>query len=46
MKEVIEVVSKQSKGEAILVTDVGQHQMIAQKFTNLKIEKAMLLLAA
>ena len=36
MKEVIEVVSKQSKGEAILVTDVGQHQMIAQRIYQFK----------
>jgi len=36
MKEVIEAVSTQSKGEAILVTDVGQHQMIAQRVYQFK----------
>ncbi len=36
MKEVIEAVSNQSKGEAILVTDVGQHQMIAQRVYQFK----------
>ena len=31
MQEVIEVLSEKSNGDAVIVTDVGQHQMIAQR---------------
>lgn len=36
MGEVIRVVSEITKGEAILVTDVGQHQMVASRYFNFK----------
>lgn len=34
MGEVIRIVSEKSKGEAVIVTDVGQHQMVAQRYYN------------
>lgn len=32
MAEVIDLLSKKTKGEAVLVTDVGQHQMMASRY--------------
>lgn len=36
MGEVVKELTEQSKGEAILVTDVGQHQMVASRYFNFK----------
>ncbi len=36
MAEVVNKISELSNGEAVLVTDVGQHQMIAQRYYNFK----------
>jgi acetolactate synthase I/II/III large subunit len=36
MGEVINLVSEASNGQATLVTDVGQHQMVAQRYYNYK----------
>jgi len=36
MAEVLNVLNEESKGEAIVVTDVGQHQMIAMRYYNFK----------
>jgi acetolactate synthase I/II/III large subunit len=36
MAEVINALSQKTKGEAILVTDVGQHQMIASRYYQFK----------
>lgn len=36
MGEVIKLVSEKSEGKAIVVTDVGQHQMVTQRFYNYK----------
>ncbi len=40
MAEVINQVNKESEGEAILVTDVGQHQMVACRYTQFKKSKS------
>ena len=40
MAEVIKQVNKESEGEAILVTDVGQHQMVACRYTQFKKSKS------
>ena len=40
MGEVIQNVNKHSKGEAIIVTDVGQHQMVACRYANFKQTKS------
>ncbi len=36
MAEVIEALNKATKGEAIIVSDVGQHQMIASRYSDFK----------
>lgn len=36
MGEVIHILSEQSGGEAVLVTDVGQHQMVASRYYDFK----------
>jgi len=36
MAEVVNQLSKKTKGEAILVTDVGQHQMVASRYYEFK----------
>lgn len=34
MAEVIEAINKETKGDAVIVSDVGQHQMIASRYAN------------
>jgi acetolactate synthase-1/2/3 large subunit len=36
MKEVIQLLSEKTKGEAIVVTDVGQHQMVTSRYYQYK----------
>ncbi len=36
MAEVIKLLNEQTKGEAIIVSDVGQHQMIASRYSSFK----------
>ncbi|MDZ4845925.1 MAG: biosynthetic-type acetolactate synthase large subunit [Chitinophagales bacterium] len=36
MAEIINVLSEKTKGEAVLVTDVGQHQMVATRYYKFK----------
>lgn len=40
MAEVIDRVNREAKGDAILVTDVGQHQMVACRYTEFKKSKS------
>lgn len=42
MAEVIEMVNKQSENEAIVVTDVGQHQMIACRYAKFNQSKSLI----
>jgi hypothetical protein len=43
MGETIEMINKHSKGDAIMVSDVGQHQMFTCAMPNLILPKVMLL---
>jgi acetolactate synthase I/II/III large subunit len=36
MGEVIQIINEKTKGDAIAVTDVGQHQMVASRYFNFK----------
>jgi len=40
MAEVIETLNDKTNGEAVIVSDVGQHQMIASRFANFKLPKS------
>jgi acetolactate synthase-1/2/3 large subunit len=44
MGETIEMINKHSKGDAIMVSDVGQHQMFTCRYANSILLKVMLLL--
>lgn len=46
MGEVLKEINQQTKGNAAIVSDVGQHQMIACRYANFNITKAILPLAA
>ncbi len=41
MGEVIRMITEKTKGEAILVTDVGQHQMIANRYFKFKNSRSL-----
>ncbi len=41
MGEVIRMITEKTKGEAILVTDVGQHQMIANRYFKFKHSRSL-----
>ncbi len=40
MAEVIEAINKETKGEAVIVSDVGQHQMIASRYANFELPQS------
>lgn len=40
MAEVMKILNQQTKGEAVIVSDVGQHQMIACRYANFKQSKS------
>ena len=40
MAEVIKSINNNTEGESILVTDVGQHQMVACRYTKFKLSKS------
>jgi len=42
MAEVVAAVSAESKGEAVVVTDVGQHQMIAARYSRYKNTRSLI----
>jgi acetolactate synthase I/II/III large subunit len=46
MAEVIDALNDLTKGDAVMVTDVGQHQMVTCRYANLFNQKAMLLQGA
>jgi acetolactate synthase-1/2/3 large subunit len=40
MAEVVQALNNETKGEAVIVSDVGQHQMIASRYSNFKNTKS------
>lgn len=40
MSEVLKLLNNKTKGEAVIVSDVGQHQMIASRYSNFKQSKS------